>query len=304
MFLIGKNFSGCRLILMEDKSLDAEFRVVLLDNGSVSPESVIQARELASALSIRIGRQVDLASVSHSDRIPAEQIGGTPAVIWKDYLDRCEESGIRSLAILPLFFGPSYGLRKARKIVRERSVGVVPLQIEWASCLVSELCEVLPETMAKSVIRVLDTEVFESAGNEIGSLPSVLLVDHGSPFPEVTECRDYMARALADRLSGRVGEVIACSMERREGDRYDFNEPLLERAFEKLPNVRDGAVVLSQLFLFPGRHAGADGDIERICEASPWVKSGGRVVRTELLGSDPGMVDLLEARWKTVSEAR
>ena len=287
---------------MEDKSLDAEFHVVLLDNGSVSPESVVQARELASALSIRIGRQVDLASVSHSDRIPAEAIGGTLAVVWKDYLESCEESGIRCLAVLPLFFGPSYGLRKARKIVKERPVGLAPLRIEWAPCLVSKSCEVLPEAMAKSAIRVLGTEIFESAGSESGSLPSVLLVDHGSPFPEVIECRDYMARALADRLSGRVGEVIACSMERRQGDRYDFNEPLLERALEELPNSGDGAVVLSQLFLFPGRHAGADGDIEGICQASSWVKSGGRIVRTELLGLDPRMVDLLEARWKTVSE--
>ena len=287
---------------MEDKSLDAEFRVVLLDNGSVSPDSVIQARELGSALSIRIGRRVDLASVSHSDRIPAEQIGGTPAVVWKDYLENCEERGIRSLEVLPLFFGPSYGLRKARKMVKERTVGIAPFRIEWAPCLVSESCEILTEAMVKSTIRVLDTEVFESARSEMGSLPSVLLVDHGSPFPEVTECRDFMAKAMKDRLGGRVGEVIACSMERREGDRYDFNEPLLERALEELPNSGDGAVVLSQLFLFPGRHAGVDGDIERICQASPWVKAGGRVVRTELLGSDPRMVDLLEARWKTILE--
>ena len=96
---------------MDDKTLDVEFRVVLLDNGSVSPESVLRSRELASALAIRIGRQVDLVSVSHSDRIPIEELGGIRAATWKSYLDARNETGVRSLAILPLFFGPSYGLK-------------------------------------------------------------------------------------------------------------------------------------------------------------------------------------------------
>ncbi|MBT5813555.1 MAG: cobalamin biosynthesis protein CbiX [Opitutales bacterium] len=287
---------------MDDKTLDVEFRVVLLDNGSVSPESVLQSRELASALAIRIGRQVDLVSVSHSDRIPIEELGGIRAATWKSYLDARNEIGVRSLAILPLFFGPSYGLKKARQMGKHECGVDASLRVEWADCLVSESCGILTEALAESTIRVLDTEELENNGRESEILPTVLLVDHGSPFPEVTECRDFMARALAERLKVHVGKVVACSMERREGDRYNFNDPLLEMALEELSALGDGAIVLSQLFLFPGRHAGAGGDIERICNDSRWVKEGGRIVRTDLLGSHPRMIDLLEARWKSILE--
>ena len=84
---------------------------------------------------------------------------------------------------------------------------------------------------------------------------TVLLCDHGSPIKEVTRCRDQLAAALRRKLGLTAAELVACSMERREGAEYAFNEPLLQDA---LTRTR-GDVVILMLFLLPGRHAGPDG---------------------------------------------
>lgn len=286
---------------MDDKTLDVDSLVVLLDNGSLSPESVLQAREVASALSKRIDRPVESVSVLHSARIPAESVGGACAKTWKPYLDECIESRVRSLIVLPLFFGRSDGLRTAERVAASELSANPSLQIHWAERLVAESRDRLPQMMVDDINRILDTN--EVSGFRDGDTrpATVLLVDHGSPYSDVADCRNAMASALTERLGGRVKPVIACSMERREGGSYVFNEPLLETALEGLTPQGSETLVLSQLFLFAGRHAGPGGDIENICQNSRWVRNGGRIARTPLLGSNPRLVDLLEARWKAVS---
>lgn len=285
---------------MDDKTLDEESRVALLDNGSLSPDSVLQARELASELSKRIGCPVDSVSVSHVDRVALESIDGCPGIIWKAYLDKLQDSELRDLVALPLFFGPSYGLRKAQQLSASGIGDDSRLRIRWADCLISIDCDRLPEIVKELVTRILDTDSVGPRLAQAMELPSVLVVDHGSPYREVAEYRDFLAEALADRLGGRVGSVIPCSMERREGERYDFNEPLLETALDRAPKSESEALILCQLFLFPGRHAGPEGDIERICRESQWVQNGGRIIKTPLLGSNADLIDLLVARWKAV----
>jgi hypothetical protein len=85
-------------------------------------------------------------------------------------------------------------------------------------------------------------------------------------------------------------------MERREGSEYDFNEPLLE----KLLGSGDfsGDVVLSMLFMSPGRHAGPGGDIAEICEAAEKEHEGLRTFMGDLFASHPGAIDLLAKRFQ------
>jgi len=199
---------------MDDKTLDADSLVVLLDNGSLSPESVLQARELASALSKRIDRKVESVSVLHSDRIPAEAIDGTRARTWKPYLGECIKSGVRSLIVLPLFFGRSHGLRTAERVAASELGASRSLRIHWAERLVAESSERLPQMMADEIISILDTNEASGFRNGDTRPASVLLVDHGSPYSDVSYCRNAMASALTDRLGGRAKPVVACSMER------------------------------------------------------------------------------------------
>jgi len=128
-----------------------------------------------------------------------------------------------------------------------------------------------------------------------GAKSPVVLVDHGSPRREVTALRDRLGPELARRLGGQI-DVRVASMERREGPEFDFNEPLLERALRD-PSLPAGPLVVAMLFLSPGRHAGPGGDVVEICEAAEAERPGLRAHRTDLVGSHPGVTELLADRF-------
>ena len=109
------------------------------------------------------------------------------------------------------------------------------------------------------------------------------------------------ARELAGLLDDRVTSVRACSMERRPGPEYDFNEPLLERVLGQ-PDF-DCAVIVSMLFLQPGRHAGPGGDVAEICEAAKRTVPGLSTHMTDLVGAHPDLLAILEERLRSVLEA-
>ena len=285
---------------MNSEGSSDEIRVVLLDNGSLSGESVRQARSLAKLLSARIGRSVEAVSVLHSNRVDPRELDGVPGKIWKDCLEEISSSESRRIAVLPLFFGPSYGLRQARKLGQEFENEEEGRRIQWAEALASPSDDALETILFHDAFQVLDTAGCNRVVGESTGEPAVLLVDHGSPYEEVAACRDRLALNLAKRLGSRVGRVMACSMERREGARYSFNEPLLEIALEEAAKERPSSIVLSRLFLFPGRHAGPGGDIERICAASSWSENGHAIMQTPLLGTNASMIDLLERRYRAL----
>ena len=112
--------------------------------------------------------------------------------------------------------------------------------------------------------------------------------------------RDRLAKRLAAQLGDEVSAVAPCSMERREGSQYDFNEPLLEKLLRR-PLWRDGPVVVSMLFLQPGRHAGEGGDVATICARAEADSPALKTVRTGLLGEDSALIDLLAQRLRQVS---
>lgn len=119
---------------------------------------------------------------------------------------------------------------------------------------------------------------------------TVLLCDHGSPVKEVTACRDRLAQTLRKELKLKPDQLIACSMERREGAEYDFNEPLLERAIQHA----EGDAVILMMFLLPGRHAGPDGDVAAI--AKDCAPAGVRWKLSPLIASHDMLAALLGMR--------
>jgi hypothetical protein len=106
----------------------------------------------------------------------------------------------------------------------------------------------------------------------------------------VTRCRNFFASAIRTKLGLKDDELIACSMERREGAEYDFNEPLLEDALQQAK----GEAVILMLFLLPGRHAGCDGDVATI--AKEHAPEGRRWKLSPLLGTHPALPALLFRR--------
>ena len=116
-----------------------------------------------------------------------------------------------------------------------------------------------------------------------------------------------------------IGDVVACSMERREGPEYDFNEPMLEAvvADPKLRSTGDGSsgddpdlLVVAMLFLQPGKHAGEGGDIDEMifpkqdataAAAASTSTSAGHgaglaLAKTALLTPHPKVIALLAER--------
>jgi len=88
-------------------------------------------------------------------------------------------------------------------------------------------------------------------------------------------------------------------MERRPGAAYAFNEPLLENLLAQ-PGWRESAVIVGQLFLLPGRHAGPAGDVAEICARAEAGAPGLRTRRTALLGEHPQLIDVLADRYRAL----
>ena len=82
--------------------------MLLVDNGSLEPESTLQLRRLAAELDRRLDCRVDPVSLAHSAKISADALEGRRAELFEAALDRGWREGVREFVILPLFVGPSH----------------------------------------------------------------------------------------------------------------------------------------------------------------------------------------------------
>ncbi len=265
--------------------------VLLMDNGSLEPAAILRLRVLADELGARLGCPVQPVSLLHSDRVPAGQLGGHAAETLKAALRRRLASGENEFVILPLFIGPTRALSEFLPEVEQRLRADFPaLKVRVAPPLYSDGDDRLVQILAEQI-----TATVSQGGEEAGSI-RVAVVDHGSPVRAVTDVRNRIAVQLAHRLGDRVAAVAPCSMERRPGAEYDFNEPLLAHLLTA-PHWKTGVVVVAHLFLLPGRHAGAGGDVARICQAAEHTAGGRlRTVRAGLLADHPLLMEVLADR--------
>lgn len=277
--------------------MNPSVRTLLVDNGSLEPAAVRGLRALATALSEKLGVTVEPVSLLHSSAVPVEQLDGRVAEILEPALKRRLAEGVSEFAVLPLFFGPS---RALTEYIPERVAHLRETFPELRVRVAAPLHAVGDDRLARMVADAVRAEMAEDFLR--GEKPRVALVDHGSPARGVTAVRDEVAAQLARLLDDSVAGVAACSMERRPGPEYAFNDPLLASLLASSP-WNAGPVIVAQLFLLPGRHAGPDGDIAQICRAAE-VASGGalRTRRTGLLAAPPQplLLDVLADRWRAL----
>lgn len=261
--------------------------VFLVDNGSLRPQATLGLRCLAEGLTRRTALRVQAVSLLHSHKIAADKLNGTPATIVKRRLRECLRAGHREFICLPLFLGPSLAITDYLPQVVDELSGEYPdLKVRIASVLAGEDYD------------IPDPRIAQMLADQVRALqPSpttkVALVDHGSPIIEVNRVRNAVARQLTSELD--VSSVLPCSMERREGSAYAFNDPLLE----KLGSVDDfagGGLILAMFFLLPGRHAGEGGDVAEICEGLIAEGTFEQIQNTPLLGEHPMLLEILEDR--------
>ena len=264
-------------------------KILLVDNGSLRPQTTLNLRRLAQALSRATGEAVEATSLLHSCKIGPEKLAGEKAVTLGPLAEPAAAQGVTELIILPFFFGPSRALTDylpAR--LAEVQASYPRLGIKVARPLVDHQA-----TVDLRLAQLLADNVRERLAGL--ARPRVVLVDHGSPIPEVTAVRNYLAGQLSVLLADEVDCVTFASMERRDGKAYRFNEPLLEGLLAS-PVLTDGDVILAMLFLSPGRHAGEGGDIAKICERAMARSPGLNVATTRLVGEHDAIVDILATR--------
>lgn len=267
----------------------------LFDNGSLRAASTRNLRVLADALGDHIGARVEPVSLLHSTAVPESELGGRRARLLESALDTHWAEGGRDVVLLPLFFGASAALTD---FVPAR---LSALRAKWparSARLARPLVD-LGAVEDSRLARALADGVRTTMAQAGLTRPSVLLVDHGSPQPVVTEVREFLSEQLRRELAEITVAVGTASMERREGDEYAFNEPLLARALRTAP-FNTGNVVVALQFLSPGRHAGPGGDVAEICASAEAGQPGLHTFMTEPLGAHPFLIEVLADRYREV----
>jgi len=139
----------------------------------------------------------------------------------------------------------------------------------------------------------------KNATQEIQESDNIVLVDHGSPLPAVTEVRQHISRQLKKKLPSGV-QLNQAAMERRKGKAYDFNGELLEDYLSRLAKSGETQARVLLLFLLPGTHAGENGDIVQICNRVMAKYSGFKVTISPLIGENDLLIDCLSRRLEKV----
>ena len=257
----------------------AATRILLVDNGSLRPEATLELRRLSAEVAQLLGQPVHPVSVLHSHKIDPALLAGEPAVIFEQAVQQAKTDGIDELLVLPLFIGPSRAITEyLPQVFADAQPGAMKLTVR----------PTLYGEDGAELLDILADQILHTPGD--ADKDTILLCDHGSPIIEVTRVRDALARDLSAEMDIPPSRLIACSMERREGPEYAFNEPLLATALQRAP----GDVIILMLFLLPGRHAGPDGDVATI--AKEHAKPGAQVRMSPLLAKHPSMSQLIAKR--------
>jgi hypothetical protein len=268
--------------------------VFLIDNGSLRPDATFWLRCLAEGLASRSSLAVEPVSLLHSHKIPVEKLNGREATIVRRRLRECIEAGHRRFIFLPLFLGPSLAITE-----------YLPKLIKEGLELAPDLDVRVAEVLAGPDPDYPDPRLAQMLAEQVKALrPSprtgIALVDHGTPAEPVNRVRNAVAGQLQSILGETVAGVQACSMERREGDTYAFNDPLLESLGE-IPELSQDRLILAMFFLLPGRHAGTGGDVAEICEGLVAENAFDQIEITPLLGEHPRLFEILLDRLRELT---
>ena len=263
---------------------------LLVDNGSLEPAATLALRKLAARLCARLGQKVEPVSLLHSSHIDPKLLAGSPAKLLLSAMERRLAANRPEFTIIPLFFGPNNALTEylPENVARLREK-FPQLKVSVAAPIFARGDERLAQILEDHVVA------------QLGAEPArVALVDHGSPVATVTAVRNELAQQLAVRLGSRVAAVAPCSMERRPEPAYAFNEPLLAGLLDTAP-WSEGRVIVALQFLSPGRHAGKDGDVAKICREAEAKHPKLKTQPTALVGAHPLLIEILADRWRTAA---
>ncbi len=265
-------------------------KVLLVDNGSLKAPATLRLRELAASLSQQCGCKVDAVSLRFSDSVDPSKLNGKAAQIFNGYLAGYLEKGIRKFFVIPLFFS----LSGAITTYLPDQYKQLKKQFGEFELVVGKELYPLPE--GESLLTAI---VFDNIANLINRQlfkgQNIVLVDHGSPSEKVTEVRQLLTKDV-QKLIGTEYKLSQAVMERRSGNKYDFNGVTLAQWLKEMAKSGEESVVVAQLFLLPGKHAGKGGDIEKICNDVTTNYPEFKIFITELISDHPALIQILNRR--------
>jgi hypothetical protein len=268
---------------------------LLVDNGSLQPEAIFSLRIVAKKLSSLTPFSVVPLGLLHSNKIEPRQLGGEPGGTISTFLSSELAEAEDELLILPFFLGPSLGvtgwliekLEGWRTEKKGRSYRVL-------NCLHDNGEDRLAKALHEEIGKICKSRGLIN--------PSVAMVDHGTPVQDVNRVRENVGISLHGLLSAGASKFSTCSMERRDGEKYAFNDPLLEQVLDKWGLDGCGEVVVALFFLMSGRHAGEGGDLAKICESAEKRFPNMKIFRTQPLGGHQLVLSILKDRLESIKD--
>lgn len=260
---------------------------LLVDNGSRQPDATLYLRRLAVGLGRHIGKTIHPVSLQHADAIPAQELDGTPAQVFPEFLKSQLARGEHEFVVVPLFFGLSKALTS---FIPDEVAKLKPEHPDLTVHL-APVTYPLPEGDVRIAKIVL--EHIQGAQRTSDAEKRIVLVDHGSPSPRITEVRKSIARTLVDVHALNLDQAV---MERREGKEYDFNGDLLATWLRQQAEQGVTDVIVAMLFFLPGRHAGPHGDVAEICNKVVKDYPQLNFTITPLISEHPLLLDILKDR--------
>ena len=264
--------------------------VLLIDNGSVRAAATLQLRYIAKCLSEKTSQKIHPVSFKHANKIPQDLLNGEPASIFYSFMSQQLSQGESEFIVLPLFFGESKAL-----------TSLIPDEIESLkqsfgdfTISISELIYPLP-TGEGLLCDILYDLITDTANIQGVTFDNIVVVDHGSPVPRVTNVRKHLVKNLHKRFPADI-KIEQAVMERRPGKQYDFNGNLLEYWLDQKALSGETSAIVSLLFFLPGRHAGDEGDIVEICQSIMNQYPGFKVCICPLISEHPLLISILEQR--------
>lgn len=255
--------------------------IALIDNGSLEPAATRNLRAVAAALSEKAWTTVHPVSWKHSDRVPVTELDGVTAVTLVKFVREHAARGETQFLFVPFFISAQGAIGSALRGDLEKlrtSLGGV-FDFAFSDGLAAR----------GAIAEIVAARVRETIAARQLRQPPVIVVDHGGPSPESAALRDRLAGEVRALLGAEIGPLTAASM---EGEAHAHNRPLLAEALA-LPGFDTGDVIIAPLFLSPGRHAGANGDLAQIARTAEAARSTLHCHFTELVGTHPRAAEVL-----------
>lgn len=264
--------------------------ILITDNGSVRANATMQLRKLADDLSHKTGLVIHPVSLKHADKISAEKLEGKPAQIFQKFMREKLSDGELEFIMLPVFFGKSKALTS---FVPEE---VTLLKQEYGDFKFDIAAVIYPLPRGEALLSdIIYDHILSTTKKKRLPMDNLVLVDHGSPSPRVTEVRRHLAQTVQQKLPENCFLEQAV-MERRDDKKYDFNGDLLKDWLLKKVNEGQTTAVVILMFFLPGRHAGEGGDIVEICHSVMEEHPDFTISISPLITEHPKFLSILQKR--------